>query len=528
MKNTINLTKIYLKQTLAQLFSRKNKKKTSSNVIFAILLFAFVAAAMGFAYYGFGEQFVAAGSPSMVIVIGLVFSSFLILLMNINTMQGQYYQSHDYEMLSSMPIKTFSIVTAKYLNSYLVSLIYSLTIALPAFVIYFVFNPITVVSIVYSIIALLLIPTYMQLIASILSYLLNLITCKLKNKNLINNIMTVIVTVFTIGFVVLSNNGLIGQLFSSGIPLWLKIILPHVYFLYNAIVSGSFLQFLIFIALTLAFALISVLLVSTQFKRINSSKISSSKNKAKVIKFKQHAPILSLMRKEARTFFSSAIYFINCLIGPFLSIALAITLGLTFKDQIANNILPAEMANAIFLCSCALTICMMPASASSISMEGRNFFVIKSLPIKYHQFIGSKLLFSFILNIPFILISIIIFSAITGSSISAIIIMFLISIVLTLLSSCIGLLSNLKWPKLVWDNETVAIKQGFSVFVTLMSSIVFCAINLIPYLLLFFDINAVLSFVEYFAIMFAFYLVLLAILITLLFKQGKKMYNKIS
>lgn len=528
MKNTINLTKIYLKQTLAQLFPRKNKKKTANSAIFGIFLFLFVAAAMGFAYYGFGEQFVAAGSPSMVIVIGLVFSSFLILLMNINTMQGQYYQSSDYEMLSSMPIKNISIVCAKYLNSYLISFIYTFTIALPAFVIYFIFNPITVVAIVYSIIALLLIPTYMQLIASILSYLLNLITSKLKNKHLVNNIMTVIVSIFTIGFVVLSNNGLIGQLFNDGIPLWLKIILPHVYFLYNAMVSGSFLQFLIFLGITLAFALISVIIVSTNFNKINSSKISTTKGKAKTIKFKQQSVVFSLIKKESRTFFSSAIYFLNCLIGPFLSIALAIVLGITLKSQIANNILPLELANAIFLCSFTLVIGMMPASASSISMEGRNLFVIKSLPIKFYQFIGAKLLFSFILNIPFILISTITFSIIINSSIEAIFIMLLFSLVLTLISSVIGMLFNLNWPKLVWDNEAIAVKQGFSVFATLMCNIVFCAVNLLPYLLLFFDINAVLSFAEYFAILFAFYVILLVVTTIILFKHGKKLFDKIS
>ena len=528
MKNTINLTKIYLKQTLSQFFNRKNRRKPSINILFIVFIFIFVSIAMGFCYYGFGQQFLLINSTSYIIVLGLIFSSFFILLMNVNTMQGQYYQSKDYEFLFSLPIKPISIVSAKYLNSYLISLIYSLTIALPAFIVYFIFNPITVASIIYSIIALLLIPTYMQFIGSIFSYLLNSVTVKLKNKTLINNILTIIVTLFTTGFVIVANNGLLANLFKNGIPLWIKIVLPHIYFLYNSLTTGSIVQFLVFISITLAFAIFSIILVSTNFKKINSSKFTSSKKKLKQLKYTSLSVTKSLLKKESKKFFSSAIYFINCLVGPFLSIALSITLSLTFKKQIVSNVIPAEIIYAIFLCSSMLTICMMPSSASSISVEGKNFFIMKSLPIKFSKFIETKLLFSILINIPFVFISIITFVSIISCSFDQIVIMIITSIIFVILSSTIGILANLKWPKLEWNNEAVAIKQGLSVFITLLSNIILVAIILIPYIVFFFDINSVLSFTLYFLICLCFYIIILIICTTILIKNGEKVYKKIS
>lgn len=528
MKNTINLTKIYLKQTLSQFFNRKNRRKPSINILFIVFMFIFVSIAMGFCYYGFGQQFLLINSTSYIIVLGLIFSSFFILLMNVNTMQGQYYQSKDYEFLFSLPIKPILIVSAKYLNSYLISLIYSLTIALPAFIVYFIFNPITVASIIYSIIALLLIPTYTQFIGSIFSYLLNLVTINLKNKTLINNILTIIVTLFTIGFVIIANNGLLANLFKNGIPLWIKIVLPHIYFLYNSLTTGSIVQFLVFISITLAFAIFSIILVSTNFKKINSSKFTSSKKKLKQLKYIRLSLVKSLLKKESKKFFSSAIYFINCLIGPFLSIAISIALALTFKSQIANNSIPAEMVYAIFLCGSMLTICMMPASASSISIEGEKFFIMKSLPVKFRQFIGTKLLFSILINLPFVFASIIIFVSIISCSFDQIVIMILTSIIFVLLSSMIGILANLKWPKLEWNNEVVAVKQGLSVFVTLILNLILVVITLIPYILFFFEINSVLTFTTYFLISLSFYLIILTICTIILIKKGKKIYNKIS
>ena len=114
MKNTISLAFIYFKQTLSQMF--RTKKKGFSNGITAFVIFIIVMLAMAFSYLGTAEQFSEIGHPEYVIVIGLIFSAFLVLMMTVYDSQNQYYKNKDYDLLASMPIKTWSIITAKYLS----------------------------------------------------------------------------------------------------------------------------------------------------------------------------------------------------------------------------------------------------------------------------------------------------------------------------------------------------------------------------------------------------------------------------
>ena len=175
MKNIINLSIIYFKQTLSQFFRSKKRTSTLSNTLFMLAIFVIVMLAMGFAYMGSAEQFSAIGHPEYVLVIGLMLSAFLVLMMTVYDSQNQYYKNKDYDLLASLPIKNYSIITAKYLSSYFVSFFYGLLIAFPAYVVYFIVCPLNIVAIIYSILSLFFIPTFTQLVGSILAY------CQLDN-----------------------------------------------------------------------------------------------------------------------------------------------------------------------------------------------------------------------------------------------------------------------------------------------------------------------------------------------------------
>ena len=78
-----------------------------------------------------------------------------------------------------------------------------------------------------------------------------------------------------------------------------------------------------------------------------------------------------------------------------------------------------------------------------------------------------------------------------------------------------------------WQNQTQAVKQGLSVFLTVAIGM---ASNLIPILLyffLYFEIDAVLGLDLFILIYLAVLLIVLASLILVLAKKGKKMYVKI-
>ena len=222
-------------------------------------------------------------------------------MMTVYDSQNQYYKNKDYDLLASMPIKTWSIITAKYLSSYFVSFFYGFMLAFPAYVIYFIFCPITIPAVIYSIFSFFFIPTFTQIIGSIIAYIISLITSKMSNKRLISNILTIFFTLALIVFIYFANSTLMQNLFANGFPLWIKIVLPHIFFLFNALTTGSFLQFLAFLAVTMGFALISILIISIGYKRINSSLTTTSrKNKNKTLIYSNEKPFSSLIKKVAK------------------------------------------------------------------------------------------------------------------------------------------------------------------------------------------------------------------------------------
>ena len=190
MKNIINLSIIYFKQTLSSFFKSRKMKNNASSFLFAFFIFAIVFGAMGFSYYSSAQQLSEVGKTEYVLVFGLMYATFMVLMMTAYDAQNNYYKNKDYDMLASLPIENYSIITAKYLSSYFVSLFYAFIIAFPAYIVYFIFCPINFVSVLYSLLSIFFIPTFTQLIGSLLAYLINLLTFKIKNKtgNRITNI----------------------------------------------------------------------------------------------------------------------------------------------------------------------------------------------------------------------------------------------------------------------------------------------------------------------------------------------------
>ena len=524
MKNTINLTKIYFKETISRLTS--SRKSLAKGLLFLLLIFVLVAFSMGYSFYGMATSLEVMGNSANILYIGLLFSTFVVIMMTVFDTQGYFYDTKDFEMLSALPIKITSIVTAKYLSSYLISFIYNLMIAIPAFVVYFMFEGVTAGGVIMAIVSLIFLPAFTQLIGSLLAWLINIITSKLKNKNIMRTIISILFLVVIFAFVYGANSTTLLNLFSNSEILWLNIIMPHIYLLFNAMTGLNIWFYLGFLLVSILFAAISVLIVSFSYKKINTSlNVHVSSKSKKPLSFKQSVVVGSLLKKEAKTFFTSPIYCINGLMGPILCVVMTFIL-ISIIDQYSSS---SEFINMfIIMSSSILILCagIAPTTAVSISFEGSKFFVLKSLPIKYNHIVLSKLLFNLILNVPFVLISEIIFWCFVPFNFVHAILMFVYTMAGLTLFATLGLLLNLKMPKLNWTSEAQAVKQGGSMISTMFIDIF---VSLLPLILAIFIPNVSQLNVSYILMScLAGVEVVAAVVVSiLLFKYGKKVYYKI-
>ena len=110
-------------------------------------------------------------------------------------------------------------------------------------------------------------------------------------------------------------------------------------------------------------------------------------------------------------------------------------------------------------------------TASSISLEGKNIWILRSSPIKAEDVIFAKLKASLIITLPILNVSIAIMSIAMFRDVISIILIFALSNAFAVFSSCFGLMMNLIKCRLDWDNETAVVKQSMSVTITMFSQI---------------------------------------------------------
>ena len=101
-------------------------------------------------------------------------------------------------------------------------------------------------------------------------------------------------------------------------------------------------------------------------------------------------------------------------------------------------------------------------TSSSISLEGRTINITKSLPVSERDILKSKIVYCYFIELPFILVSEFIFFIVFKVSFVDILLILGIGFVMVTLSSIVGLLVNLKYPKMNASSDTEVVKQSIS------------------------------------------------------------------
>ena len=531
MKNLANLTKIYLKQLFSQIGSKKRSKSTS--ILFLVLISAVVCIGLGSSYHSLGESLAAVGHPEMVLMLGLISAAIFVLFFTIYQQQGVYYKTNDYEFLSSLPIKTAHIVSAKFISSYILSVFWYMLFALPVHVVYFMFNPITISGIIFSIFSIFLSPAFITLIGNVLAVLINLITRKLKNQNVLNSIFTLIFTLFIFFFVFFASNNTLTNMFNtSKISIWIKIFLPYLPFLFSSITGNSIVQFLIFLLISLVSITISILISTLTYKLINASGekvIKKKKEKIKPYIYHPRNVYFTLLKKEFKTLINMPVYFVNTIIGGVLSFVIALTIGIITND-ISSPELSAvkELMVVVFTLSSIFTFSVAPPTSVSINVEGEKINILKSYPLRFREIAMAKISLSTFVYFPFMLLSNIVFFSIAQPNNALLIIFSLLTQIVALLTIiCLGFLINLRFYKIDWINVTQAVKQSMSVFVCVLISFVLFLVPLMIAISCVGLISQTIMFSFYILICLGLYLILFITVLILLIVKGEKLYNKI-
>ena len=112
----------------------------------------------------------------------------------------------------------------------------------------------------------------------------------------------------------------------------------------------------------------------------------------------------------------------------------------------------------------AAASCMMTTTATSISLEGKQWWLIRSLPVLSKDVFTAKVLLNLAVIAPFYLASEVLLFAAFLPAVSEAFWLLVLPPVLMTFACVFGITVNLRFPVFDWDQEVTIVKQSASAF----------------------------------------------------------------
>ena len=400
----------------------------------------------------------------------------MIFIFSIYKVKPLLFDPKDNDLLFSLPIKQNSILRSRICNLLIFNYIMSILIFLTSFIAYIVFSKISMIYVLHGILISIILPILPTILACVIGYFIAYISSKVTHKNLIETVLTIsFFMVILVSSIFIQK---IGMLFVNNIES-IDIVISKFMFnlnLVKEIISGNIICEIIYVFINIAIFMIFTFLLSKGYGKItNKLKESKVKNVNKKVEFKKkNSQLICLIKKEAKKFFSIPIYIFNAAFGLVLIVLATIAsvffdfneiISLTLQEigymsNATSNIFP------IILLMFSFVIAVTNISASSISFEGKNLWIIKTLPVDEKKILKSKVLFSVIIVQSVLTPCLIIMSILQKLSIYQFLMIFILNIVQSFVISLFGVIINLKYPNLEYTTEAQVVKQSMSSFVS--------------------------------------------------------------
>lgn len=473
------MTKALFKKQMMEVFSwlykdRKSGKLRSAKgiavyIILYLVLFGFLGSVFYFAADTLCQPLVKAEMGWLYWCIMGLISIFLGVFGSVFNTYSSLYQAKDNDLLLSLPLPPSRILAVRLFGVYAMGLMYELIVMVPTVIAWFLKAPFSVVGAVCVILIPFVLSVFVLVLSAVLGWVVALIAGRLKHKNIITVFISlafiaayyyVYGKAYSILQMLLQNAEAVGEKMKSALyPLYQM----------GLAAEGNFLSMLIFTSIIGVLFLIVYLVLSRSFLKLATANRGTVKAKYKEGKQKVKSVDGALLQKELRRFLSSANYMLNCGLGIiFMPIAAVL---LVWKAGPVQEFVSVPFIQKYIPLLALGAICLIATmndmTAPSISLEGKNLWLVQSFPVSSKQVLTAKLKFHLLLTlIPAIPLIAVVEWLIKPTPIFAVLIPVNTALFVSLMAG-LGLAINLKMPNLNWTSEIVPIKQSMSVMIAL-------------------------------------------------------------
>ncbi len=451
---------------LNTLLHTKDKSAKRRAVLMGVLWVVLIA--MVFLYVGglaFGLVYLGLGSIVPVYLVTI--SALFIFVFGMFKAGGVLFNRSGYDILCSLPLNAAAIVIARFVRLYVENLIVAAAVLLPGGAVYaFLTRPGAVFYLMW-IVSTLLVPLIPVSLASVFGTVITALSSRMRNKAAAESVLTIgLVVVIMLGSSKMGAMSeeltpeMLGALADTAARI-LGSIYPPALWLGRAMAEGSVLALLLCAAVSaLAFAAVTALAACNFHAICRRLNVTSAKHDYRMEQLQKTSALMALCRRELKRYFSSGIYVTNTIIGPVMGVLMAGAALFVGMDAIESTLGVVVDVDILLPFVVGGVFAMMPTTAVSVSMEGRSWWIVKSLPLATKTILDAKLLANLGLLLPFYVTAEILLVLALRPSGAAILRLVVLPALIILFSCVFGLAINLLLPKFDWDSEIYVVKQS--------------------------------------------------------------------
>lgn len=482
MKKLLSLLKATMSQDMSLFRIKARNESRARKIVLPIVLALLVMFSVGSYVAILAEELAPSYLTYIVLTIFIMVTSLLTIIEGVYKSQGILFEARDNELLFSLPITQSKIFFIRIFKLITFQFLYNSLFMLPAIIVYAIYEKTNVSFYLISTVMLVLLPIIPTILGCIFGYIIKGLSAKFKARNIMQVLFTslILLGIFYVSF---NMQGMVANIVQNANSI--QEIITKIYYpagLYiNLIQNFNILDLVTLLAINIVPAFVFVYVASIFYFKINSKlgekgngnkKVGVAKTTEKT--YRVRTQLSGLIHKEMKRFFSSPVFMVNAGFGMVLMIAVTFALSINFDGMINSMMQGMEteipipigeiknMMPKVFYGFVIFISCMTSMTSSMISLEGKSFNITKSLPVETEKILLSKVLTSNILSIPIFLICDVIFFIAFKVAIIDIVFILLASIVMPTLTALIGILMNLKYPKMNATSDTEVVKQSMS------------------------------------------------------------------
>lgn len=465
---------------LASMFTgaaRGKKAQSKGKLIGFAFLMLYCFGALGFMFWHYfsvlGQSFGALGLNGIFFSMTGLCTFSLMFAGSVFFAKAQLYEAKDNELLLSMPVRPGDILLSRLCMLMVVNLAFGLPAVVPAAIIGVKYMAPGGAGLAAFVLLFALLPFFALAVSALAGWALSILTARVKHKSIVATVLCVVLILGYSWFMARLNTTVMDiASHADDFAAALGAVAP-VYWFGAAIADGNMGHMLAVTALFIAVSALTYMLLSSTFIRTATSNRGFSKNRYVERRTKTASADAALLRRELARFSSSSAYIVNAGLGLiFLLIAAA---ALLIKRSAVLELIAAVPQLRPFIAPLLiLALCFLSAmnliSAPSVSMEGQNLWIVRSLPVDAFQVLRAKLRVHLLLGLPPVLTAGLVCLCVFKLTAGQAVLLLALPTAMTVFVGLLGLAENLRHPNLDWANEAQAVKTGLGLLYTMLIS----------------------------------------------------------